>query len=347
MLILRRRWLSLRRGWGEFEGVNGGIAILIGEAPRSIAQSMLTRCIAFRNKFMPFRSNIKYLSVSADLWLGDSLALLKTIPSGSVDLVVSSPPYCVGKEYDKHSTLEGFESEILRVTDELVRILKDGGNLCWQVGFYVSQGCVFPLDASIINLYRSQASLRLRNRIVWTFGHGVHASKRFSGRHETVLWYSKGDTLSFDVNPVRIPQRYPGKRFYKGPKKGELSGNPMGKNPGDVWEIPNVKAKHVEKTEHPCQFPVALASRLILALSPVGGIVLDPFMGSGTTGFASLLHQRNFMGSDISKNYLAISEDRLQKFVKGQAQYRKDVPIRKPNPNEAVSIRPEHFLLPV
>jgi adenine-specific DNA-methyltransferase len=271
---------------------------------------------------------------------------LKTIPSGSVDLIVSSPPYCVGKEYDTHATLEGFESEILRVSVELQRILKMGGNLCWQVGFHVSTIGLFPLDASIINMYRQYSDLRLRNRIVWTFGHGVHAARRFSGRHETVLWYSKGESLNFDLDPVRVPQKYPGKRHYKGPKKGELSGNPLGKNPGDVWEIPNVKAKHVEKTAHPCQFPVALANRLILSLSPENGTVVDPFMGSGTTGFSSLLNNRNFLGSDISKTYIDIAKERLQKLTKGEAQYRQDVPVRTPNPTEAVSIRPDHFLAP-
>jgi adenine-specific DNA-methyltransferase len=292
---------------------------------------------------MPFRSNIKYLDVSANLWLGDSLAFLKAIPSESVDLVVSSPPYCVGKEYDKYSTLEGFETEILRVTDELIRVLKDGGNLCWQVGFFVSQGSVFPLDASIINMYRSQSALKLRNRIVWTFGHGVHASKRFSGRHETVLWYSKGNHINFDLDPVRVPQKYPGKRYYKGPKKGEFSGNPLGKNPGDVWEIPNVKAKHVEKTAHPCQFPVALSNRLISSLSPESGLVIDPFLGSGTTAFSALQLNRNFKGSEISKTYIEIATKRLQSLTEGNALFRQDKPVRVPDPTEAVSKRPEHF----
>jgi adenine-specific DNA-methyltransferase len=295
---------------------------------------------------MPYRPDVEFDSVTAKLWQGDALKFLQSIPSDSVDLIISSPPYCVGKEYDKYKTLEGFESEILRVTDELIRVLKVGGSLCWQVGFYVSQGSVFPLDASIVNMYRAFDALKLRNRIVWTFGHGVHASKRFSGRHETVLWYSKGEQ-TFNVDPIRIPQKYPGKRHYKGPKKGELSGNPLGKNPGDVWEIPNVKAKHIEKTAHPCQFPVALANRLILSLSPEQGTVLDPFAGSGTTGLAALLNNRNFLGADIEKSYVDIAEKRLQHLKNGEVRFRADVPIRVPNPNESVSRRPEHFLAPV
>lgn len=79
--------------------------------------------------------------------------------------------------------------------------------------------------------------LKLRNRIVWHFGHGLHASKRFSGRYETILWFSKTDNYIFNLDSVRVPAKYPGKRHFKGPKKGQPSGNPLGKNPSDIWEI--------------------------------------------------------------------------------------------------------------
>lgn len=293
---------------------------------------------------MTYRPALNFDGSIAHLWQGDSLDFLRSLPDESVDMMVSSPPYCVGKEYDRHTSLEGFESEIIRLTDEIVRVLRVGGNLCWQTGFHVSNGAVFPLDASIVNIYRAQADLVLRNRIVWTFGHGFHATKRFSGRHETVLWYSKGESSNFDLDKVRVPQKYPGKRYYKGPKKGEYSGNPLGKNPGDVWEIPNVKAKHIEKTAHPCQFPVALANRLILSLSPIGGTIVDPFFGSGTTAFSALLNGRNFFGSDISESYVDIAVERLQHLQEGKGVYREDAPIRTPRPGEAVSQRPEHFV---
>lgn len=165
----------------------------------------------------------------------------------------------------------------------LVRALKRGGSLCWQVGHHVNKGVVTPLDAIAYTIFSKHKDLLLRNRIVWTFAHGVHASRRFSGRHETVLWFTKGTDYTFDLDSVRVPQKYPGKRYYKGPKKGELSGNPLGKNPSDVWDIPNVKANHIEKTEHPCQFPVALAQRLIRALTKPGELIVDPFLGSGTS----------------------------------------------------------------
>ena len=168
-----------------------------------------------------------------------------------------------------------------------------------RVGHHVKQGVTVPLDALVYPIFASQPDLFLRNRIVWTFGHGVHAKRRFSGRHETVLWFTKGHNYKFNLDAVRVPQRYPGKRHYKGPNKGQWSGNPLGKNPSDVWEIPNVKANDIEKTKHPCQFPVALVQRLIRALVPPTGLVVDPFMGSGSSAVAAAIEGRSFAGCDV------------------------------------------------
>ncbi len=154
--------------------------------------------------------------------------------------------------------------------------------------------------------------LRLRNRIVWYFGHGLHASKRFSGRYEVILWFTKGNDYTFNLDAVRMPQKYPKKKYFKGPKRGELSGNPLGKNPADVWEIPNVKANHVEKTIHPCQFPVELIERLVLAMTDEGDWVFDPFMGVGTTAIAALMHNRKAIGAEIMPEYVKATRDRIR-----------------------------------
>ena len=125
--------------------------------------------------------------------------------------------------------------------------------------------------------------MKLRNRIVWHFEHGLHCSRRLSGRHETILWFTKSNAYTFHLDDIRVPPKYPNKRHFKGPKLGQLSCHPLGKNPGDVWIFPNVKNNHVEKTNHPCQFPVELAERLILALTSPGDLVLDPYMGVGSS----------------------------------------------------------------
>jgi adenine-specific DNA-methyltransferase len=239
-------------------------------------------------------------SISAHLVVGDALSFLNGIEQESVDLLVSSPPYFMGKEYDTSLKLEDFVQIHEQLAPLLVRAIKPGGNLCWQVGHHLHDGVKLPLDIPVHCAFATQHSLALRNRIVWTFGHGTHATRRFSGRYETVLWYAKGSNYYFDLDAVRVPQKYPGKRHYKGPRRGEWSGNPLGKNPSDVWDIPNVKASHVEKTDHPCQFPVALVQRLIRALCPPGGLVADCFAGTASAGVAALIEGRSFIGCDIN-----------------------------------------------
>ena len=164
--------------------------------------------------------------------------------------------------------------------------------------------------------------LKLRNRIVWHFGHGLHCSKRLSGRHETILWFTKGDDYHFDLDAIRVPSKYPGKKHFKGPKAGQLSGNPLGKNPTDVWEIPNVKSNHVEKTIHPCQFPVELVERLVLALTRPGDSVFDPYVGVGSSVIAALKNDRIGLGCDVSTEYVAIGRERVAALRDGRLRTR-------------------------
>lgn len=306
--------------------------------------------------FKKFRSSNK-----VTLFNGDCRDLLKSLPNDSVDLIITSPPYCIGKAYeDPHNDLESFKKQHEIIFDDLYRVLKVGGSICWQVGYHVSETFVIPLDYVIYELFSSlskerQNPLILRNRIIWTFGHGLNSSKRFSGRHETILWFTKGSQTVFNLDDVRVPQKYPGKRSYKGDRKGEFSGNPLGKNPSDVWndplpeestdvwDIPNVKANHVEKTEHPCQFPVSIPSRLIKALTHKNALVLDPFMGVGTTGVAAVINGRRFVGAELQNSYYEISRQRIMDASDGRIKIRPDIPVMTPNPNTAVAKLPEEF----
>ena len=289
-------------------------------------------------------SKKKTTNNSVRLEVQDAFEFLSDLAPGSVDLIVSSPPYCMGKEYDRSISVDDFKRDHERLAPLLARALKEGGSLCWQVGHHVRDGVVVPLDALVYPIFSAQNDLLLRNRIVWTFGHGVHASRRFSGRHETILWFTKGDKYQFNLDAVRVPQKYPGKRHYKGPKKGEWSGNPLGKNPSDVWEIPNVKSRHIEKTSHPCQFPIALVQRLVRALTSPGGLVVDPFVGSGTSAAAAIIEGRRFAGSDANKDYVKIAKKRIAKAAKNELKYRPLwLAIYVPKGNEAVAKRPPHF----
>lgn len=284
------------------------------------------------------------------LYHGDCFDLLQAIGEEEVDLVVSSPPYCIGKSYEKpDDDISTFIEMHKKLFPELLRVLKQGGSICWQVGYYSDTQEIIPLDFVVYDIVKNQLpdelqkALVLKNRIVWTFGHGLNAKKKFSGRHETILWFTKGKECEFDLDSVRVPQKYPGKKYYKGPKKGQYSCNRDGKNPSDVWDIPNVKANHVEKTDHPCQFPIAIPSRLIRALAPSGALVLDPFMGVGTTGAAAMMLDRRFVGAEIDPRYYSLACDRVRDAYMGQLRYRADIPVSKPNTRTAVARRPKEF----
>jgi adenine-specific DNA-methyltransferase len=279
------------------------------------------------------------------LFQGDCRRLLTDLPDASVSLIVSSPPYFMGKEYDRSDRCDDFQKEHQELAPLLSRILRPGGSLCWQTGMHASNGAIVPLDYIAYAAFSKDTSLILRNRIVWHFEHGVHARKRFSGRHETVLWFTKGDNYTFDLDAVRVPQKYPGKRHYKGPHKGQLSGNPSGKNPGDMWAIPNVKSKHKEKTAHPCQFPVGLPQRLIRALTKPGDLVFDPFAGVSSAGIAAAIEGRRFLGCELEPEYARLGINRYNEWLAGTLQVRDwKSPTYIPDPRHAVTKLPPHFL---
>jgi adenine-specific DNA-methyltransferase len=260
------------------------------------------------------------------LFEGDCFDLLPQLPDDYVKLIVTSPPYNLGKEYESRLSLDTYLTQQQGVIQECARILHPQGSICWQVGNYVDNGEIIPLDVKLYPIFE-KLGMHLRNRIIWHFGHGLHASRRFSGRYETILWFTKTDSYTFNLDAIRVPQKYPQKKHFKGPKRGELSGNPLGKNPGDVWDIPNVKANHVEKTEHPCQFPVGLIERLVLSMTDPGEWVLDPFMGTGTTAIAALMHDRKAIGAEVMPKYVEITRERIRLAEQGKLRVR---PMERP-----------------
>jgi adenine-specific DNA-methyltransferase len=274
---------------------------------------------------------------------GNSLDILPLLEPGTVDLTLTSPPYYLGKAYDASRNVSEFRNLHELILPEVVRITKEGGSICWQVGYHVVPEMFTPLDFVVHSIMQDFENIYLRNRIIWQFGHGHHLTKRFSGRHEVLLWYTRGREYCFNLDSVRVPQKYPGKLRYKGLNKGEVSGNPLGKNPSDVWDFPNVKAAHVEKTEHPCQFPIALAQRVIRALTNQGGMVLDPFAGVATKAVAAILEERNFTAIEIDPKYVEISKKRIELAKNGDLQCRDDSPPLFPDPSWKVSRPPERW----
>jgi adenine-specific DNA-methyltransferase len=289
------------------------------------------------------------------LHTGDTLDFLQTLPPNVISLSISSPPYNLGKVYEKKVDIEEYLLQQKPVIAELVRTLRDDGSICWEVGNYVDKGEIFPLDIYYYQIFK-ELGLKLRNRIIWHFGHGLHASKRFSGRYETILWFTKTDSYKFNLDNVRIPHKYPGKRHFKGKLRGLPSCNPLGKNPTDmwailerdwdneIWNIPNVKANHPEKTIHPCQFPIELIERCVLALTNKDDWVFDPYCGVGSALIAAIKNDRRTMGCDKEKIYIDNAEKRIKEYFAGTLKTRPiGKPIFDPTGNEKVSRIPEEW----
>ncbi len=255
-----------------------------------------------------------------------NLTFMAQLPRKSMKLIVTSPPYNIGKSYERRTGLSDYIADQEKVIAECVKLLHPQGSICWQVGNHVQSGEIFPLDILLYPIF-VRFGLRLRNRIIWHFEHGLHCSKRLSGRHETILWFTKEGNYTFNLDQIRVPSKYPGKKYFKGPKVGQLSGNPLGKNPGDVWVFPNVKNNHVEKTIHPCQFPVELVERLVLSLTDSGDQVFDPYMGVGSTVIGALKHGRVGIGCDVEKIYVDVAWDRVRQLQAGVLKTR---PMDKP-----------------
>ncbi len=278
----------------------------------------------------------------------DVLAFLKTVPDRVATLIVTSPPYNIGKAYEDRVEFGEYLGWQRRVAGECIRIARPEGSICWQVGNYVKGREVFPLDAFFYDMFR-EFGLKLRNRIIWRFGHGLHARRRFSGRYEVILWFTKRDNYVFNLDAVRVPQKYPGKRSHKGPNRGQPTGNPLGMNPSDIWEvirkdwdaqvwdIPNVKSNHPEKTIHPCQFPIELVERIVLALTNPNDVIFDPFVGVGSSLVAAILHGRNAIGVDKQKVYTDVAFHRIMDCLGGSLRRRPlGKPIHEPKGTERV-----------
>jgi len=287
---------------------------------------------------------------------GDVLAELKKLPNQAIKLAISSPPYNIGKVYEKQVGLQQYLDWQTEVIKELARIVSNDGSIVWQVGNFVDDGEVFPLDIYFYPMFKA-LGLQLRNRIVWHFDHGLHASKRFSGRYEVLLWFTKSQNYTFNLDAVRVPSKYPGKLHYKGDKKGLPSGNPLGKNPSDFWaiiseewqtgiiDIPNVKSNHPEKTTHPCQFPIELIERCVLALTDEQDWVLDPFGGVGSSLIAAIKHQRKGMVIEREPEYIALTHERIRQFQNGTLKIRPlGKPVHKPTGKEKVAQKPSEWV---
>lgn len=245
----------------------------------------------------------------------DCLEAMRKLPADMVDIAVTSPPYNIGKSYENIIALKDYISWCSNWMSELHRISKDDGSFWLNVGYLEveNKGLAVPIPY----LLWDKSDFYLIQEIVWNYSAGVACKKRLSPRNEKILWYVKNqDNYKFNLDDIRDPNvKYPNQK-----KNGKLKCNPLGKNPSDVWQISKVTSgknrSSKERTEHPAQFPLEMIDRIIKAGSNNRDLVIDPFMGSGTTAIAALKNGRKVIGFEVNSDYVKIIANRIDEFYK-------------------------------
>lgn len=240
---------------------------------------------------------------------------MRELPDGSVDLVVTSPPYNIdiqygnktskgkivaskGVKYQDKKDEEDYRKMLADVFSECKRVLKENGSAWINIKNRYDNGVILP-PFWIVDMF---PDMYLKNIIIWNFDWGGSTNKRFSPRYEYVFWFTKNkDKYTFNLDDVKIPAlNYRPDRY-----KSQL------KNPTDVWRISMVSGNFEERTSHPAQYPEELVERIVLTATNKGEMVLDPFMGSGTTAVVAKKLGRKYVGYEIVEEYCRIAEERL------------------------------------
>jgi adenine-specific DNA-methyltransferase len=245
----------------------------------------------------------------------DCLEAIKLLPEELVALTVTSPPYNIGKEYEKLLLLDEYLNWCEQWIGEVYRVTVDRGAFWLNLGYLSMRDRAKAIP--IAYLLWDKVPFYLIQEVVWNYGAGVAGSKFFSPRNEKFLWYVKNqDKYTFNLDEVRDPNvKYPNQK-----KNGKIKVNLKGKNPTDVWQFPKVTSgknrASKERTAHPAQFPVSVVDRIIKSSSNLNEIVLDPFMGSGTTAIVALGLQRQVIGFEIRADYCEIVANRIDDFLR-------------------------------
>jgi site-specific DNA-methyltransferase (adenine-specific) len=227
---------------------------------------------------------------------GDAMELLRALADQSVDLIIADPPYNLGKDYGNNQDAKDFEDYLIFSRSwlkESTRVLKHSGTIYVFMGFrFISQ---------LSNILDLELGLAFNSWICWHYTQGMGKTKGFSPRHDDILMYNKSSNYKFNLDNVRIPQKYYRER-----------NNMRGANPGDVWAFSHVHYCHPNRQSHPTQKPEGLIERMVLASSDEGDQVLDPFSGSGTTLRVCQQLGRNCIGFELNPEYVQMTKVRLE-----------------------------------
>jgi adenine-specific DNA-methyltransferase len=250
----------------------------------------------------------------AMIYQRDCVEAMRRLPAGLVDLTVTSPPYNIGKEYETRLDIDDYVAWCTEWIAAIHRLSKSQAAFWLNAGYLQvpQRGKCLPIPY----LLWDKVPFFLVQEIVWHYGAGVASRKNFSPRNEKFLWYVVDeDHYTFNLDEVRDPNvKYPNQK-----KNGKLKCNPLGKNPSDVWDFPKVTSganrSSAERTSHPAQFPVAVIDRIVRACSNPTDVVLDPFMGSGTTAEVALSTGRFVLGFELEPKYISVAEQRIDSFL--------------------------------
>ncbi len=244
----------------------------------------------------------------------DCLEGMKLLPKELVNLTITSPPYNIGKEYEELAKLEDYIAWCENWISEIHRISTSNATFWLNVGYFEvpEKGLAVPIPY----LLWDKTPFYFIQEVVWNYAAGVACRKRLSPRNEKLLWYVKNkEQYTFNLDDIRDPDvKYPNQK-----KNGKLKCNPLGKNPSDVWQITKVTSgknrASIERTPHPAQFPMALVERMLKASSNEGDLILDPFMGSGSTAECALRNGRYAIGFELEEKYIGYIEQRINNYI--------------------------------
>lgn len=256
-----------------------------------------------------------YHHPNGQVWVGDAVVWLRSLPTGSADLIFADPPYNIRKaEWDTFESQEKYVHWSLQWIEQAARVLKPSGTL-YICGF---SEILADLKLPALRYFRGCRWL------VWHYKNKANLGSDWGRSHESILHFRKSKEFTLNVDDVRIPYgnhtlKYPEhpqaetSQYGNSAAKGRLwRPHPRGAKPRDVIEIPTTCNGMHEKTPHPTQKPEELLRKIILASSNVGELVLDPFLGSGTTAVVAEQLRRRWLGCDISAEYCRWAAERIE-----------------------------------
>ena len=267
------------------------------------------------HRLNPETPELFYSHPNGEIWVGDSIAWLQSMESESADLVFADPPYNIKKaEWDNFESQQEYINWSLRWIEQVARILKSTGTL------YI---CGF---SEILADLKHPASRFFRGCrwIVWHYKNKANLGSDWGRSHESILHFRKSKKFTFNIDYVRIPYgihtlKYPGhpqaetSQYGKNNNKGHIwQPHPKGAKPKDVIEIPTTCNGMHEKTPHPTQKPEELLRTIVLASSNPGDLVVDPFLGSGTTSVVAEQLHRKWKVCDTSAEYCQWAVQRIE-----------------------------------